>query len=83
MAEEPCLLTMLLYEKRYADFLAAVKSHGLLLLDRSAKLEAEVAKLHAALSDQRHPPGPTVEWMVIDRLILAGVLGPGTRDHLK
>jgi len=43
VAEEPCLLTILLYEKRYADFLAAVQSHDLLLQDHSTQLEAEIA----------------------------------------
>jgi hypothetical protein len=81
MAEPPSPLTELLRETRYADFIGAVRARGL-LRDTNANLETIIADLHAQLKSQRHPPGPTVEWLLIDRLVRMQILDANTRAEL-
>jgi hypothetical protein len=73
MAEPPTILSELLREARYADFINEVRVRGLLRKDQP-DLEQVIKQLHASLQAQRHPPGPTVEWLLIDRLVRMQIL---------
>jgi hypothetical protein len=78
MAEPPSPLTDLLRDARYPDFIREVHSRGL-LRQPNADLQQLVAALHHELKAQRHPPGPTIEWLLIDRLVQLGLLDPKIR----
>jgi hypothetical protein len=79
MAQPPSLLTELLRNSRYGDFIREVRSRGLLRGEETG-LEVVIEQLHASLLAERHPPGPTVEWLVIDRLVRMQILHEKARD---
>jgi hypothetical protein len=78
MAEPPSILSELLCEARYADFISEVRRRGL-LRDEKPELELVIRKLHDSLRAERHPPGPTVEWILIDRLVRMQILDEQAR----
>ena len=73
MAEPPSPLTAALGEERYDEFLRLVKAQGV-LRDSTPDVLRVIAALHQELKAVRHPPGPTVEWLVIERLVQRGIL---------
>jgi hypothetical protein len=79
MAEPPSLLTELLRDSRYADFIREIRTRGL-LRGEEIGLEVVIKQLHASLLAERHPPGPTVEWLLIDRLVRMQILYEKARD---
>ena len=79
MAEPPSLLTELLRNSRYADFIIEARTRGLLRGEQRG-LEAVIKQMHASLLAERHPPGPTVEWLLIDRLVGVQILDEKARD---
>jgi hypothetical protein len=81
VAEPPSPLTTLLREERYAEFVNDVAARGL-LLRAEANLGATIAGLHRELQSRRHPPGPTVEWLLIDRLVQLSILDERARQEL-
>jgi hypothetical protein len=50
---------------------------------REANLERQIAELHAELKLQRHPPSPTEEWMMIQKLVDTDLLDPNVHEHLR
>ena len=81
MAEPPSPLTDLLREGRYADFVREADARGLLRHPPS-ELPRLIAELHAKLKAERHPPGPTIEWLLIDRLVRQDMLESRIRGEL-
>ena len=81
MAEPPSRFTELLRAGRYAEFVSDVAARGLL---RSAEpdLEARIAEVHRELQSRRHPAGPTVEWLLIERLVQTQKLDAKARQEL-
>jgi len=81
MAEPPSTFTDLLRDGRYLDFVREVGDRGW-LREGAPDLEKTIAQLHADLRSQRHPPGPTIEWLLIDRLIQLQILNEEIRGSL-
>jgi hypothetical protein len=73
MAEPPSPLTELLRDSRYADFIGEIRARGL-LRGEDPGLEGVIRQLHTSLQAERHPPGPTVEWLLIDCLVRMQIL---------
>ena len=82
MAEPPALLTDLLRDARYADFVRETGARGL-LRNLQPDLPQLIATLHTELKAKRHPPGPTIEWLLIDRLVQQGMLDPKIHGDLN
>jgi hypothetical protein len=80
MAEPPSLLTEILRDSRYADFIQEVRTRGLLRGEERG-LEEVIKHLHASLLAERHPPGPTVEWLLIHRLVRMQILDEAIRGQ--
>ena len=73
MAEPPHPWTTLLAARDWDGFAAAMTTAGCARVG-SAELAAAARAEHARLAAQRHPPGPTVELLTIQRLVAAGAL---------
>ena len=56
---------------------------GARLREGNPDLEKTIIKLHADLRSQRHPPGPSIEWLLIDRLIQRQILIEAIRGSLR
>jgi hypothetical protein len=81
MAEPPSSFTELLRSKRYGEFTTEVSARGW-LRKTNRDLQKTISELHEALRSQRHPPGPTIEWLLIERLIEIQILDEKIRDAL-
>jgi hypothetical protein len=81
MAEPPSSLTDLLRRALYVEFIHEVGARGW-LREGKPDLEKTISDLHAALRSQRHPPGPTIEWLLIERLIEMRIVGDKIRGAL-
>ena len=79
MAEPPSTFTDLLREGRYLDFIREAGARG--WLQETSELEKNITQLHADLRSQRHPPGPTIEWLVIEELIQRQILSERIRGE--
>jgi hypothetical protein len=73
MAEPPSPLTDTLRAERYEEFVRLVRTQGLVRECKPDVLHV-IAELHRELRAMRHPPGPTVEYLVIERLVQRGIL---------
>ena len=79
MAEPPSNFTNLLRDGRYLDFIREAGARGW-LLERPG-LEKTITRLHGELRLQRHPPGPTIEWLLIEQLIQKQILSERIRGE--
>lgn len=82
MAEPPSSFTDLLRNGRYLDFIDEVGAYGW-LRDGKPGLQKAIAELHEGLRSQCHPPGPTTEWLLIERLIQMQILDEKIRGDLS
>ena len=73
MAEPPSPLTELLRDSRYADFIREIRARGFLRGEEPGLADV-IRQLHTSLQAERHPPGPTVERLLIDRLVRMQIL---------
>jgi hypothetical protein len=82
MAEPPSPFTDLLRNGRYLDFIREIDARGW-LREGKPDLQKTIAGLHEELRSQRRPPGPTVEWLLIERLIQMRILDEKIRESLS